>query len=174
MKFCIERILAANRWGRSLETRAKYRSFDALALLCPFLLVTPLLQAIAIGPPCQSYSDGREDADRCLPGLSPTNRVGQAGRCEAKQAKTPVSTLPFPFFCTLEAGCGVQLTESKPPNYQTYSFESMDFIASLTLCFAAVQTRTARSKVRQAGFARKVYNGAKPRVQVLFTGIGTR
>src|SRR5271168_639189 len=95
--------------------------------IAPLLAGTPSSRAIAVRPPCQSYWDGRGNADQCLPGLSPTNRVGEVGRSKAKQAKTPVSTLPLFFFCTLEADCGVQVTRPQLLNYLRYSLDDADF-----------------------------------------------
>ena len=125
-----------------------------------------------VGPPCQSYWYGRGNADQCLPGSSPTNRVGQAGRSEAKQAKTPVSTLPLFFFSTLEAGCGIQATGPRSADYYPIFFGTHRFYCLINSLLWPVKTRTAPSKARQASFAPKVCNGAKPRVRVLFTGIG--
>ena len=104
--------------------------------------------------------------------IVPDKPVEQAGRCEAKQAKTPVSTLRFLF---LHIGSGLRCSRhiggQSPQNYYNLSFKSIGFIASLTLCVGAVETRTARSKVRRAGFALKVCNGAKTRVQVYLRGL---
>src|SRR5689334_144594 len=65
-------------------------------------------------PPCRDQwltccqpivLDGRESADWCLSGLSPTIRAEQVGQCEAKRAKTGLSTLlvHFPTHCELGA-----------------------------------------------------------------------
>src|SRR6516164_9708370 len=99
------------------------------------------------------------------------NRVGQAGRCEAKQAKTLVSTLPLFFFSTLEADCGIQATAPRSADYYPLFFGIQRFYCFINSLLWPVKTRTAAFKVRPGGFARKVCNGAKPRVQVLFTGI---
>jgi hypothetical protein len=85
--------------------------------------------------------DERGSADRCLPGLSPTNRAGQVGTCEAKQAKTGLSTPPFFFLRRWQLAAVLRPQLLCLSNYHRCSSEKGERYFDLNSLSAVVKTR---------------------------------